>query len=256
MTQETIRSLIRLGLSEKEAAVYAAALALGQGTAQHIATRANVSRATAYDTLAALERRGLITEQERRGTRMYLSETPQRFEALVEVERAELEGKRHVLAGTMPMLMALFNAEGPKPHVRYLEGEEGLETVRRMFLGLKGEFVQFLSYDDVLERRELHTGHQEHLRRLADVEARVLLAMKKPDAKAVPKLPHARVRLLPADILPMRGEITVRGSCVFLYAYRPRVLSVAVTSKDLADSMRALFELAWRGSEKIGEDVE
>lgn len=255
MMQATLKTLIRLGLSEKEAATYTAVLALGSATVQETSRASGVSRPTTYATLEALENRGLVASHGEGSARRFLPEPPQRLEAILASERADVEGKEKVLAGTLPMLMALFNAEGPKPHVRYLEGEEGLETVRKMFVGLRGEFVQMLSYDDVMTRRELHRGQPDHLKKLQGVSARALLVMDEPNAKKAPSFPGAKMRIISSSLVPMRGEITVRGSCVFLYAYHPQILSVVITSKEMATAMRALFDLAWRGAQDVSMEV-
>lgn len=253
--RQLVQSLVRLSLSEKEAAVYLALLKLGSATAQDVARAAGVNRVTTYAAMEELARRGLASAFERKGKRLYVAQTPEHLATSLENEKADVAGKEHVLNGVMPMLVALFNAEGPKPHVRFMEGEEGREAVRRIFLGLTGEFVQLLSYDDVLERRELHDGQDDHFKRLkaGAVRARAILSMKDPNPKRVPRLPDVDVRLVPADLIPFHGEVTVRGSMVFLYAYHPSILSVVITSKEIAGAVRALFELAWRGAETIAQ---
>lgn len=254
---DLVRPLSQLGFSPKEAAVYVALLSLGSAAVQAIANKAGVNRVTTYAALDALARRGFVHVREEKGKRLYAAEAPQKLEAVMETAKAEVAGREHVLRGVMPMLAALFNAEGPKPHVRFLEGEEGRETIRRLFLGLKGEFVQMLSFDDVLEQRALRDGSDEHVARLTsnNVSSRIILSMKKPEGKLVPRLPDADVRIVGADLLPFHGEVTVRGSMIFLYAYRPSILSVVITSKDMADTMRALFNLAWRGSKDVSIDA-
>ena len=255
--QELIRPLIQLGLSPKEASVYVALLSLGSASAQAVSEKAEVNRVTTYAALEALTVRGLASVHAEGGKRVYVVSAPQQLEAALESAKAEVAGREHVLRGVMPMLTALFNTEGPKPHVRFLEGTEGRETVRRLFLGLKGEFVQMLSYDDVIEQPELHEGQADHLSRLRlhGARARVLLSMKNPDVSRIPVFPEAEIRLVPADLLPIHGEITVRGSLVFLYAYKPTVLSIVITSKEISNTLRGLFNLAWRGSEKISTTV-
>ena len=249
------RPLVRFGLSEKEAAVYVALLVLGLAAVQEIAAKAGVNRVTMYAALAELVKRGLVSVRMEKGKRLFSAETPQHLSVRLETEKAEVAGKEEVLRGTLPVLMALFNAEGPQPHVRFLEGEEGLEIVRRMFLGLKGEFVQMLSYDDVVARRELAQGSRDHLEHLkqSGTRARVIL-VSKDQRPPIPQLPNVDVRVVSKDVLPMRGEVTVRGSMVFLYAYHPSVISVVITSKEMADSMRALFELAWKGAEGVSKN--
>lgn len=255
--QTLISALVRLGLSEKEAAVYAAALVLGSATAQEVAKKAAVSRPTTYAALEGLAKRGLITAHGAGGKRRFVAQTPRQFEAMFEQEKALLAGKERILRDTLPMLAAFFHTEGPRPHVRFLEGEDGLETVRRLYLGLKGESAQIVSYDDVLARRELHAGQKDHLSRLAAnrVRSRAILVMKHPNNVKIPRVPDGDVRVVSSELLPMRGEVTVRGDMVFLYAYHPSILSVAITSREMAGAIRALFDLAWKGAEVVGETL-
>ncbi|MBI4087815.1 TrmB family transcriptional regulator, partial [Candidatus Kaiserbacteria bacterium] len=58
------KELEDLGLSEKEARVYLAALELGQNTAERIAKQASVNRSTTYVQLDSLMKMGLISTHE------------------------------------------------------------------------------------------------------------------------------------------------------------------------------------------------
>jgi DNA-binding transcriptional regulator GbsR (MarR family) len=56
-----IKSLIELGLSEKEAMLYLALLELGVTSASEMARRTNINRSSAYVVLKSLEKIGLVT---------------------------------------------------------------------------------------------------------------------------------------------------------------------------------------------------
>ena len=55
------QELQKIGLSEKEAKVYLAAMELGQAPVQKIAQKAKVNRATTYVILEGLQKKGVIT---------------------------------------------------------------------------------------------------------------------------------------------------------------------------------------------------
>ena len=247
---ELIQELIHLGLSEKEAAVYLASLELGPAAVQDIAHKAKVNRATTYVMIEALTSRGLISTFVKGKKRYFVPETPERLLSIVRLQRKELEEKEGELAKALPMLLALFNVEGAKPQIRYLEGPEGLETVREIFLSLSGESVQIVPYSDVQSIEELIKGHHEHTRRFVEQKApyRTLLVVKKDAPVDVPVLEHGQVHLIPEEKFPIHGEITVRANHVFLYSYKSAVLSVVIISKEIADAVRALFNLAWEGA--------
>jgi|SRR3989344_829968 len=59
------KELQALGLSEKEAKVYLAALVLGPDTVQNIAKKAGINRPTAYLQIESLKEKGIISEVEK-----------------------------------------------------------------------------------------------------------------------------------------------------------------------------------------------
>ena len=191
---EILRELVRLGFSEKEAAVYVASLEFGSATVQDISHLSKVNRATTYVTIDALTRRGLMSTFVKGKKRYYRAETPERLLSLIRVQRKELEEQESAFKNVLPMLFALFNVKGEKPQIRYLEGVEGLQTVRELFRNLEGEFVQIVPFDDVQAYPELTFGQSEHLARVADSHAsyRALLVMREPDISKIPSVPNGK----------------------------------------------------------------
>jgi sugar-specific transcriptional regulator TrmB len=245
--EELIRELVHLGLSDKEAAVYLASLELGPAVVQDIAHKAKVNRATTYVMIEALTGRGLMSMFVKGKKRFYVPETPERLLAILRMQRSELEEKESEFQKTLPMLLALFNVEGAKPQIRYLEGPDGLETVRDIFEHLEGEFVQIVPIDEVDKIHEIVEGRGKHLAELSrrNAAARMLFVTDATDVSSLPPIPSGEIRLVPKTAFPIHGEITVRGNHVFLYSYKSAVLSVVIISKEIADTIRALFDLAW-----------
>lgn len=245
--------LARLGLSEKEAAIYLAALELGPSTVQDLAKKARVNRATAYLLLDALALRGLVSTFVKSKKRSFVAESPERFLALLRTQRDELDLRETEFSKVLPQLLALFNRESVRPQVRYFEGKEGLLTTRQIFEALTGDFVQIVPYDDAENTRHLIGRHHYAT---AHIPQRVLLIMDTPDITLLPKFSEGEVRLLSSDRFPIHAEITVRGHYVFLYSYRASLLSVVISSQDIADTIRALFDLAWAGAEGKSDGVK
>lgn len=255
---EIIRELVHLGLSEKEAAVYIAALELGPSPVQDIAHRSRVNRATTYVMIDLLTGRGLMSTFVKGKKRYYSAETPDRLRSILALQRKHIEEKEEDLGRVMPMLLALFNVEGAKPQIRYMEGPEGLLSVRDLFLSLKGEFVQIVPVDDMEPIPEISQDKPRHLAKLAQGDApyRALLVTDEQDFSSVSSLPGGETRLLPAAKFPIHAEITVRENHVFLYSYKSSVLAVVIVSKEIADAVRALFDLAWESSAKYPSRVD
>lgn len=248
---ELMNELKHLGLADKEASVYLASLELGPASVQDIAHKSKINRATTYVMIEALSRRGLMSTFVRGKKRFYSPENPERLMSIIRVQQTELDARQKEFEKTLPMLFALYNAEGAKPQIRYLEGPEGLKTVRQTFERMEGEFVQIISHDDALASKELNEGRQTHISNLRNERAphRILAVMDNPNPDSVPELGVGEWRIVPSMEFPIHGDITVRGNHVFLFSYRTSILAVIIVSKEIADSVRALFNLAWKGAE-------
>ena len=78
------KELKRLGLKDKEAAVYVACLELGPSPVQQISRKAQVVRATTYVVLEALLERGLVTQYKEGKKTLFSAEPPRQLMRLLE----------------------------------------------------------------------------------------------------------------------------------------------------------------------------
>ncbi len=248
-----ITELKSLGLSEKESSVYLAALELGPTPVQDISHKAKVNRATTYVMIELLSSRGLISTFVKGKKRFYVAESPDRLMSILSVQKKEIDEKQEELLKAMPMLQALYNAEGAKPQIRYLEGREGIATTRSVFEGLSGEYLQILPIDDVLGATDLKEGHTDHKSRLtrSKVPHRVLAVTDNTETVKTDPAGVGEHRYISSKDFPMHGEITIRANHVFLNSYKSSILSVVIVSQEISEAMRALFDLAWKGAEGV-----
>lgn len=249
---QLIQELEKFGLSEKEASVYLASLELGPSPVQDICHKGKVNRATTYVMIESLMNRGLMSSFVRGKKRYYVSESPERLRAVLRTQRRELEQKEEQFEKTFPMLSALYNAEGAKPQIRYMEGVEGIATVRELFEKLEGEVIQFVPFEPPIVADELRIGKEEHMQHVHGpaVMFRVLLVTDETDFSKIPSFPNTEVRRIPRAQFPSDAEITVRGNTICLYSFKSAILAIVISSKEIADGYRSLFELAWQGAEK------
>jgi len=136
-----VNELEHLGLSEKEAAVYLASLSLGFASIQEISERAVVNRATTYTAVEALEKHGLIKFKFEEGKRLYVSESPERFRALLSLQRKELEEKEREFLRLLPHMLIHAHPCGARPGIKLFNGEEGKKTLRGMMEKVSGPWL-------------------------------------------------------------------------------------------------------------------
>ena len=121
-----INQLISLGLSDNEAKVYMAMLELGQATVLEISAKAGVNRPTTYVQIESLKKMGLVSTQIKGKKQLFIAESPDQLESVIERERKAIEYKKEELHKLLPELTGIFNLSDSKPQVRFFEGKEGL----------------------------------------------------------------------------------------------------------------------------------
>lgn len=254
--QEMIHKLSHIGLSEKEASVYIASLEIGPSVAQDIAKKARVNRATTYVMIESLSSRGLMSSFSKGKKRYFSAESPERLLSVLNVQQKEIEEKAREIKTIIPKLQAIYNSEGERPDVRLLEGPEGIQAAREVFHHIEGEFIEIVPIEDARQFQDVMQGRDEHINELKrrDAKFRILAVMKEPDITKLSDMPGGEVRIIPQSKFPIHGEITVRGNFIYMFSYKSVVLSLVITSKELADTIRALFDLAWEGAEKYKKD--
>jgi len=244
------KELISFGFSDKEAVVYLAALQLGLSSIQDISEKSGVNRATTYLIINGLIKRGLVSSFVKDGRNRFAAESPDKLLSLLHLQRKELEEKEREFSAVLPKLLAIHNVGENKPQIRYLEGFEGIASVTKLFEETEGEFVQIVNIDEVEQLRNFFQYQNKHLASLRKhgVLYRVLAVMKEPDFSKVPNLPGGEVRLIPSEKFPLKGDISVRGNTVFMYSFQEKMIGIVITSADLANTIRQLFNIAWEGS--------
>src|SRR6185436_5706207 len=99
--------LKKLGLKDKEAAVYLSCLQLGPSPVQPIARKAKVVRATTYVVLESLMNRGLITKYKEGKKTLFSAEPPRQLMRLLEKEREDIQEKQRELEHILPELQVI-----------------------------------------------------------------------------------------------------------------------------------------------------
>lgn len=119
---ELLQALQGIGLSEKAAKVYLAALELGEATVQELAKEAHLKRTTIYYTLEELVQFGALLEAKRRGKTYYTPSLPRELLKRARERIQEFEDIAELLE------IRKENAF-KKPGVYFLHGSVGFKQV-------------------------------------------------------------------------------------------------------------------------------
>lgn len=240
---EVLEVLNRIGLTYKESAVYLALLELGTATVHPIAAKAGIKRPTTYLILDQLQQKGMVSVIPRVKKALYTAESPEKL-------AGDLKKKEELLKSSLPNLLALYNAKKEKPQVQLFEGIEGIKQVYdKIFAG--GE-VWFFGTAEKIMKIDFQAA-LNFLRRSAQqgIKVRDLLSQSQENyayAREAQKSKTYELRFVPKD-MNFPTDSAIFGDSVVFFSFRPQIFAVLLTSSEIAQSLRALHQLAWLSAE-------
>lgn len=244
--------LQKLGLSEKAAKTYLAALEVGSSPVQTIAQKANLSRTTVYPQIEELIKLGLMTTVERGKKTFYNAEAPRQLDLLLKKQEDEITAKREELIKKIPEFDAIYSLATDKPSVKYYEGSEGLASMREELLQ-NPRYISFLSFtamDDYLAGLPNFENEQSERRANQHIPIKVIYTYSKG------KYPWAEgkmreVKFLPFDRFPFSASVSICPDVGIQVAkYRDGYVGVIIENTELAQTLSSVFNLCWEMAEK------
>lgn len=243
-------ALLHIGLTDQEADIYLHILRKGEDAQGAVSKALRIPRATVQRRLRSLEERGFIYLTDDAKEVRALAEAPERILHHVEKEVRAAEDRKRIAEGVMTELRALHRSDSERPGVFYIDNPHMLKTVQQNFANTDDEIIQIVRVETY---RELYDNHDamEHRREVAKKKQRVRTIFIS-EGDISPSVPCEYV-VIPPEVAPMQGEISVCGNRVLQFAYSGQITAVEIVSKEIADSMRVLLELAWQRAGEISE---
>lgn len=239
--------LQHLGLSENEARVYMAMLELGPSVVVEIARKAQTNRPTSYVQIESLKKRGLVSTQTKGKKQLFIAESPEKLDLLIDKELKSVEEKKSELNNFLPELLSLFNTSGERPHVKFFEGKEGILALQKEFL--KGESSQIYgitSLDNVFDVFPEFQNTYSKKRVQKKIPSKTIYTTKRgPVLKNSDEASLRESKFVEPDNLPLSADITISGNKVAIIALKGKISGTLIEHKEIADSFKAIFELVW-----------
>ncbi len=245
-TSVTIKTLAQVGLSEKEATIYEALLQLGKAGMGQLLARVPYKRGNAYDLVYELMRKGLISETEERGKKVFAIEPPSALKVLLENREQELRRQQQTLSASLDQLQSAYRLAMNKPGVRYYEGKEGIIKIYEELL----ENNQPI--DSIEEKGDLLTYIPDYAPQYVKkrVQKKLFNRVISPDTNTLNKTDKNKfieAHRLPADQFPFRMDIKISGNKISLITFqKENAVGVLMDNPEIADNFKILFEFLWR----------
>lgn len=239
-----LKSLQKLGLNDKEQQIYFAILQLEKATANQIARKADLKRPTTYDILYRLQSQGFIYETEENNKRYFVANAPEKLVDIIENQKRELQKD-------LPILNSIFNTNPKKAKVAYFDGYEGIKQLYEdTLISLKpGDEILAYVTDETIEY--LKDYALDYVKRRVEKNIKLRgIYQDSPILKEYLKKNKAELRTIkvaPKKQFPLKNEINIYANKMIVIAYSPEPYGILIESKEVVDTQRSIFEMAWRG---------
>lgn len=235
-------TLTKLGLSEHEAQVYLAALSLGPATIIKIAVVAEVKRTTVYSVVESLIMKGLIIKEIKGFKQLFVAESPEKLEVII-------EQRKQLLAKTMPELAGLYNLKGGESTIKYYEGLAGIKSVYESLIKDARPHEDYLIISHIEPWLNLDKKFfLEFTKRRAKLPIKIrLLLQDSPTArehKRIEKTLNEQIKLLPATTSLNTNLVVIPKKVVF-HQLTPPIMAIVIENPSIVRMHQELFEIIW-----------
>lgn len=251
-----IKQLMEFGLGEKEAKVYLALLELEVATVNETAKNANINRSSTYVVLESLKRKGLVSTSGDGKVQQYVAISPEMLLQEAEDKSRKAQEIKEKISNIVPELKALFKDTKEKPKVKVFEGRQGLIN----------------SFEDTLDNKEkvmrVSSSAENIFKALSDylpkyVQRRVELGIKMygihPDDKMGRHLVKVsrgldEAMLIPQEKYKFLADVAIYDNKINYMSTKEGV-SIIIESKEMADIMKNIFDLAFEEAKRLNKDI-
>lgn len=246
------KQLEDIGLSDKEARVYLAALELGRGTADQLSRQAGVNRSTTYVQLETLMDYGLMSTFVEGKKTFFAPESPELLKRLLVRQKDQVESRERELIDLLPELIRKFEGAGERPVVRFFLGKEGVTSIREdMLTAPRDSGIQAIYSLDLMESLYSNEELREYVKLRVKHGIKLHSIYTRKAGKLLPNdiAPLTERRFVPHARLPLEADFYTYGNKLAVIATGHNVSGIIVENKAIVAGMRAIFGLLWTVSE-------
>lgn len=259
MNDTLLSTLKNIGLSDKEIALYRAALSSGVCSIKQLADDAGFNRTTAYRFLTALHKRGLVEWVV--GARGRLVQVAP-FDSLahyLKEEQRRLAGIEAALPQAIDQLKAMEHRKKLTTQVRYFEGQLGIkqmiwntlraESDTRSYASLTRREVISPSFEDEFEREWARKGLKD----------RVITNEKRGEYIAKRLIPEYRrcvdIRIIPTKTYYITNDIIIYNDIFAIMSLeKDHLVGVEIENAEIAKTQASIFDIVWRVATPQGKN--
>lgn len=252
--KNVVSILQHFGLNDKEASTYLASLELGPASIQKLSQCARLNRSTVHFVTDKLRKKGLMGETRRGKKRLLFAEDPDKFKEILSQDKANVKIKESALVDLLPFLQNIEMSADRKPQVRFYEGTQGFYDIcNRSLNNAKKEILFLSSYVDFIKVStddKYDENYYIPIRLKKGILIRMLVFKNEWAQKLRVKQKEElrELKYIPPNF-KFKSSIFIYGDEFSMISSQAPFLGVVIESKELAHTMKQIYEMLWAVSE-------
>jgi sugar-specific transcriptional regulator TrmB len=234
--------LEKIGLTKNEIAVYLALLELGTTTTGAITHKSGLHSSRVYESLNKLIQKGLVSFVLKAKRKYFTAADPDVILDLLEREKRDVES-------ILPQLRLMRRMKPSEEKSTVYEGYKGVRSVYDNIVRTLGKGDEILVFgargQDESFMAETYFKEYTQRRVAKGIKMRIIFnADAKETGRFYSKIENTLVRYMPPD-MKTPAAVDIYGNNVGILVLKPKPIVFLITSKEVADSYRAFFEMLW-----------
>lgn len=246
--------LEKSGLKSGEAEIYDILLQYGDSPASDLTSKTKFKRGMVYKYLKDLKQQDLVSTYQKNKKTYFKPKHPYNLMESIESVLNQAKAQETILKATLPQLVSTFNTTENKPGVRIFEGIEGIKEVYKDTLRENPKEILGILQTSQVEP-EIYkwlTTTYARKRSSQGIRAKVITTSDKKLTKYVEKNEEEKreTRIVPKQDFPIAVEMNIYNNKVAFMNFKKgeNHIGIIINNKLIADTMKALFSLAWEGA--------
>jgi sugar-specific transcriptional regulator TrmB len=255
-----LKQLIDFGLSEKEAEIYLTLLELEIATVFEIAKHSGINRSSAYVVLEALKKKGLVGTSDDKKVRRYIAASP---EALLQTAKTAATQKEQIQIGIesiIPELRNLHKGTRGKPIIKVFEGTSGLIDIFEDSLNSKEKIIRIISSVEKISKLlppDYFFGYVKHRAergiKMHGIHPANEIARQLRNAGL---LKHDKAMFIPKEKYHTPADMALYDNKISYMSPENGGFGVIIESKEMAEVMKSIFDLAWKEAKRLNIKIK
>lgn len=249
MIKETL--LEQSGLNQSEVKIYKRLLEYGELTPPRLSELTVLTRQNTYAALKTLAGKNLIEKVSNRKKLLYRPLHPNNLKNLIEKQIEDKLSTQKALQASIPELTSQYFLSSDKPGITYFEGLDGIKKIFEYILKSKPDEVQiFRSVFDKTRLNDYLINYIVRQKNAIKLTRVISPSVVTPERLQEDKRLNRVRKYIPEELFKINTQIEIYDDNVAFMTYGKRLMGFVISSKDVAESLRTIFELVWQADFK------